>query len=366
MHYAALDIERDPRTQGFEPGRYDIVFAANVVHATRDVVDEPDAPALPAGAGRPAGAAGDHARARAGWTSSSASPTAGGRSTIGRCGRRARSSTSTPGTVPSPRPASMSRRTSASTRTRSPDSRCSSRAHHCDRPAHADAWLVLADRGGAGERLAEGLRRAGRRAATVFADGRPMPTVLGDVERELGAIHGVLHCRSLDLPAADAATPSASIMHAQAQTCGTLRRIAAGVPVGGTRAPYRPGHRRRAAGQCHGRSDGRGAGSPLGAGPRAVARAAVDRTAADRLQRRADARRTGRRHRRDAERRRRERSRASRIGTLRPPRGTPRHARAGVAQRRSSRRRTDAASRRSSPAADRSTAWRCANGRRAS
>ncbi|MEO8057469.1 MAG: SDR family NAD(P)-dependent oxidoreductase [Burkholderiales bacterium] len=34
---ALLDIERDPLTQGFEAGRYDIVIAANVLHATADL-----------------------------------------------------------------------------------------------------------------------------------------------------------------------------------------------------------------------------------------------------------------------------------------------------------------------------------------
>jgi len=34
---ALLDIERDPRTQGFEPGAYDVVIAANVLHATADL-----------------------------------------------------------------------------------------------------------------------------------------------------------------------------------------------------------------------------------------------------------------------------------------------------------------------------------------
>lgn len=34
---AALDIERDPREQGFDAGSYDIVIAANVLHATADI-----------------------------------------------------------------------------------------------------------------------------------------------------------------------------------------------------------------------------------------------------------------------------------------------------------------------------------------
>ena len=32
-----LDIERDPQEQGFESGAYDIVIAANVLHATADL-----------------------------------------------------------------------------------------------------------------------------------------------------------------------------------------------------------------------------------------------------------------------------------------------------------------------------------------
>ncbi len=37
MSYRLLDIENDPTQQGFEPGSYDIVIAANVLHATADL-----------------------------------------------------------------------------------------------------------------------------------------------------------------------------------------------------------------------------------------------------------------------------------------------------------------------------------------
>ena len=37
MEYRALDIERDPAAQGFAPHRSDLVIAANVLHATRDL-----------------------------------------------------------------------------------------------------------------------------------------------------------------------------------------------------------------------------------------------------------------------------------------------------------------------------------------
>ena len=37
VRYQRLDIERDPATQGLQPGRHDIVIAANVLHATADL-----------------------------------------------------------------------------------------------------------------------------------------------------------------------------------------------------------------------------------------------------------------------------------------------------------------------------------------
>jgi acyl transferase domain-containing protein/NAD(P)-dependent dehydrogenase (short-subunit alcohol dehydrogenase family)/acyl carrier protein len=37
VRYALLDIARDPSAQNFEPGQYDIVIAANVLHATADL-----------------------------------------------------------------------------------------------------------------------------------------------------------------------------------------------------------------------------------------------------------------------------------------------------------------------------------------
>ena len=37
LRTAVLDIERDPKEQGFEAGKYDVVIAANVLHATADL-----------------------------------------------------------------------------------------------------------------------------------------------------------------------------------------------------------------------------------------------------------------------------------------------------------------------------------------
>jgi hypothetical protein len=37
VHYALLDVEREPASQGFAAGSFDVVVATNVVHATRNV-----------------------------------------------------------------------------------------------------------------------------------------------------------------------------------------------------------------------------------------------------------------------------------------------------------------------------------------
>ncbi|MDC8638266.1 SDR family NAD(P)-dependent oxidoreductase [Xanthomonas hortorum] len=37
VDYRTFDVERDPQAQGLEPGRYDVVIAANVLHATQDI-----------------------------------------------------------------------------------------------------------------------------------------------------------------------------------------------------------------------------------------------------------------------------------------------------------------------------------------
>ncbi len=37
IEYRPLDIERDPSNQGFESHAYDLIIAANVLHATRDL-----------------------------------------------------------------------------------------------------------------------------------------------------------------------------------------------------------------------------------------------------------------------------------------------------------------------------------------
>ena len=37
MNYKKLDIGKRPLTQGFTPGRYDLVIASNILHATSDI-----------------------------------------------------------------------------------------------------------------------------------------------------------------------------------------------------------------------------------------------------------------------------------------------------------------------------------------
>ena len=222
MHYAALDIERDPRAQGFEPGGYDIVFAANVVHATRDVATSlTHLRSLLA----PGGLLVLQEITRGPrWLDLVFGITDGWWAFDDRALRPARAILDV----------DTWHRALAMAGFEEP-------AHICEHedpipgqsvlvaraptaigrlmPTHGWCWRIAAARVSALPRGCDAPDTAPRR---YLRDGRPMPTVLGDVERELGAIHGVLHCWSLDLPGADAATPSASIMQAQAQTCGTL------------------------------------------------------------------------------------------------------------------------------------------------
>ncbi len=37
LRYAVLDLERDPESQGFSSGGFDVVIASNVIHATADL-----------------------------------------------------------------------------------------------------------------------------------------------------------------------------------------------------------------------------------------------------------------------------------------------------------------------------------------
>ena len=37
MRFAILDIEKDPMTQGFAPQQFDLIIAANVLHATKNL-----------------------------------------------------------------------------------------------------------------------------------------------------------------------------------------------------------------------------------------------------------------------------------------------------------------------------------------
>ncbi len=101
-------------------------------------------------------------------------------------------------------------------------------------------WLVLADRGGLGERVAAGLEGVGDRAVCAFPgdalrrreDGgielRPISVAdwraLLRAERAAGGIEGVVHLWSLDLPA-DGETSAESLLRAQDATCGSLAAL---------------------------------------------------------------------------------------------------------------------------------------------
>ena len=92
VEFKVLDIEAEPAEQGFEPHAYDLVIAANVLHATRD--PRGDARKLPraAGAVGSTAGAGESVRRGAGATSCSACSRTGGAlpTTTGRTTRSPR------------------------------------------------------------------------------------------------------------------------------------------------------------------------------------------------------------------------------------------------------------------------------------
>ncbi len=83
---ALLDIEKSPAQQGFAAGAYDIVIAANVLHATADLGVGGRSRARAACARRSSSSCSKVLRRSAGWISRSGSLKAGGASRITRCG----------------------------------------------------------------------------------------------------------------------------------------------------------------------------------------------------------------------------------------------------------------------------------------
>lgn len=241
MQYALLDVERDPHGQGFEAGAFDIVFAANVVHATRDVARTLahvrslvapgglvilqeltrgpkwldlvfgitdgwwafDDPALRTARALLDIATWDRTLAAAGFEEPAhvvehGDPVPGLSVLLAR--------------APAPVDAPTGSR---------------------------DAWLVLADHGDTGEAIADVLRRRGYPCGVAFAGDTfrvrgantyevelaapgALSKLLAAVERDAGAPAGVIHCWSLDMPACAPDTAAASLIAAQALGYGSM------------------------------------------------------------------------------------------------------------------------------------------------
>ncbi len=241
LRYATLDIERDPATQGFEPGSVDLIIASNVVHATTDVartLRHMTSLLAPGGAlvlqeitrrpcwldlvfgitdgwwaftdeaRRPAHALLDvsgwqHALAEAGFEAS-AVVREHGHAEPGQAVFVARIAASA---VPA---------------------------------TSRGAWLVFADRQGVGEDVAAALERRGHPCTLVQASAGPVLTrdasgyqlplrsadamaqVLQAVEAEHGTLAGVLHCWSLDMPSASDTLTAEGLLDAQPLGYGSL------------------------------------------------------------------------------------------------------------------------------------------------
>jgi SAM-dependent methyltransferase len=218
IEYKLLDIEKDPADQGFAPGAFDIVLAANVLHATRDLrqtvrnVKKLLAPgglllllegAATAGDGPRFRSDGEFSGSRTKLRPSHALlPFSGWKGLLESEGFGDVSCGSDNGT-------SRPRTTSSWRAADSPDADTSIGAPGVGQARAADAgqWLLLADDGG-GERLAETLRARGatsswhsRRAeppprrSAVRSRGRPDIRVSSKIVD--GSLAGVVHMWNL-------------------------------------------------------------------------------------------------------------------------------------------------------------------------
>jgi acyl transferase domain-containing protein/acyl carrier protein len=205
LSFRTLDIERDPDQQGFAGERFDIVLAANVLHATRDLRQ------TLAHVGRLLEAHGLvmllEGTARQRWVDLTFGLTEGWwrftdvglRPThaLLRAGQwldlLEASGLEEASAVPSD-PASRALSTQAVLL-----ARAAGRERAADEGARAPRdWLILADRGGIGARVAAALEARGDRAAAVYASG---DDIAAQVRRAVAADrpwHGVIHLWALD------------------------------------------------------------------------------------------------------------------------------------------------------------------------
>lgn len=238
MRFLTLDIERDPQAQGFEAGRYDIVLASNVLHATAD---------LRASLGyvrsllKPGGLLVLlEATAPQPWIDVTFGLTEGWwrfsdadlRPTYPLLGRQA--------WLDLLEEVDFIQTASIADPSEDGDHALILAQAPADKQAGGSPgdWLVFADGGGAGLRIAEHLRGRGERCVLVhpgntysFSDGVCVlpphsPDAFSGLLAETGRYHwkGVLHCWSLDLPPA-AEDGLGSLVSAQSLGSGSLLRL---------------------------------------------------------------------------------------------------------------------------------------------
>jgi 1-acyl-sn-glycerol-3-phosphate acyltransferase len=224
--YATLDLERDPRAQGFESNAFDIVCAANVVHATRDVAQSlAHLRSLLA----PGGLLVLQEITRGprwldlvfgitdGWWAFDDPPLRKTRAILDADTWPRSLSTAgfeEPSIIvehgdPVPGQSVLMARAPAST--------------------GAGRWLVMSDGGGVGPRVADALRRRGCGVSVVDAMGAA--AMAAD-------IHGVVHCGSFDIPGVDSRSVSPQVLSSQTRGAGALIELMQGCLANG-RLPSR-------------------------------------------------------------------------------------------------------------------------------
>ncbi|HET8647108.1 MAG TPA: polyketide synthase dehydratase domain-containing protein, partial [Vicinamibacteria bacterium] len=216
--WATLDVERDPAEQGLEPGSFDVVLAANVVHATADVqrtLERLRDLLAPGGL-----LVLQEITRRPRWLDVVFGLTEGWWAFADRTLRPAHALLEPAAWRRALAQAGLEEPSVLSETEGDPPGQSVLLARAPLGPALAAAapWLVLADRQGVGERLADALRRRGHACAVAFADEAPgragghgvapgdgaaARQLLRDVEREVGAPVGLVHLWSLDMAPAE-------------------------------------------------------------------------------------------------------------------------------------------------------------------
>ena len=242
VDYRLLDISRDPVSDGFVPHTFDIVLAANVLHATADLRETlRHANRLLA----PGGLLMIVESVRAsrwlditfgmteGWWQSRDLDRRGGHPLMtidGWMGMLAEVGFEAPSSVPAGEMAASSWASQALLLAQTPRGISSAAVE----PASAGTWLVLADGRGVGERFASRAAAAGDTCVTAVAgagrDGSlaTSPTSAADFDRLLdralasGApLKGVVHCWNLDAPD-NSEVSAASLVRAESAGCSSV------------------------------------------------------------------------------------------------------------------------------------------------